>query len=144
MHMQSNNDEKKYRFFDPFTGEAPLKKERFCRERLTFDFLLRSFRTFNFSLTFSTKFKVFKNLISKIFCLINKLLGNILVNICEAIRLKNENKKTKKVLARLLFDNCIVLRNLFHQILFVSIFLNYVMYLSDFLYPSSVVFGSYV
>ena len=22
--MQSNNDEKKYRFFDPFTGEAPL------------------------------------------------------------------------------------------------------------------------
>ena len=25
MHMQSNNDEKKYRFFDPFTGEAPLK-----------------------------------------------------------------------------------------------------------------------
>ena len=24
MHMQSNNDEKKYRFFDPFTGEAPL------------------------------------------------------------------------------------------------------------------------
>ena len=26
MHMQSNNDEKKYRFFDPFTGEAPLKK----------------------------------------------------------------------------------------------------------------------
>ena len=26
MHMQSNNDEKKYRFFDPFTGEAPLKE----------------------------------------------------------------------------------------------------------------------
>ena len=25
MHMQSNNDENKYRFFDPFTGEAPLK-----------------------------------------------------------------------------------------------------------------------
>ena len=24
MHMQSNNDKKKYRFFDPFTGEAPL------------------------------------------------------------------------------------------------------------------------
>ena len=27
MHMQSNNDEKKYRFFDPFTGEAPLKRK---------------------------------------------------------------------------------------------------------------------
>ena len=25
MHMQWNNDEKKYRFFDPFTGEASLK-----------------------------------------------------------------------------------------------------------------------
>ena len=25
MHMQSNNDEKKFRFFDPFTGKAPLK-----------------------------------------------------------------------------------------------------------------------
>ena len=25
MHMQSYNDQKKYRFFDPFTGEAPLK-----------------------------------------------------------------------------------------------------------------------
>ena len=24
MHMESNNDEKKYRFFYPFTGEAPL------------------------------------------------------------------------------------------------------------------------
>ena len=26
MHMQSNDDEKKYRFFDPFTGEAPLRR----------------------------------------------------------------------------------------------------------------------
>ena len=29
--MQSNNDEKKYRFFDPFTGEAPLKRN--CEEK---------------------------------------------------------------------------------------------------------------
>ena len=27
MYMQLNNDEKKYRFFDPFTGEAPLKAD---------------------------------------------------------------------------------------------------------------------
>ena len=30
MHMQSNNDGKKYRFFDPFTGEAPLNVAKFA------------------------------------------------------------------------------------------------------------------
>ena len=33
MHMQSNNDEKKYRFFDPFTVDAPLN-ELFDKYRL--------------------------------------------------------------------------------------------------------------
>ena len=31
--MQSNNDEKKYRFFDPFTREAPLKDTYVGEER---------------------------------------------------------------------------------------------------------------
>ena len=33
MHMQSNNDEQKYRFFDPFTGEAPLKGVEFLKKK---------------------------------------------------------------------------------------------------------------
>ena len=36
MHMQSNNDEKKYRFFYPFTGEAPLKRNaRLSTDKIT-------------------------------------------------------------------------------------------------------------
>ena len=40
--MQSNNDEKKYRFFDPFTGEAPLKFNPFFQFYVIFAGVLSS------------------------------------------------------------------------------------------------------
>ena len=44
MHMQSNNDEKKYRFFDPFTGEAPLKQIKTIKLKYQFHLQYSTFK----------------------------------------------------------------------------------------------------